>query len=61
MPKPKPSDEFYDFLSDEAIAYLIANQELDDLDNYLHFENVWAFRLLGETWFPMRFEGLSET
>ena len=54
--KPTPKDDFYDFLSDETIAYLIANQELDDLDECLHSESVVAFKLVGETWFPMKWE-----
>ncbi len=56
MPKPNPKQDFYDFLSDETIAYLIANQELDDLDEVLHFESVFAMKIAGETYFPMRYE-----
>lgn len=54
--EPTPKDEFYDFLSAETVAYLIANQELEDLDEVLHFESVRAFKLVGDCWFPMKWE-----
>lgn len=60
MPKPSPANEFYDFLADEAIANLIANQELTDMffegTLYFHSECVMTIRKVGLAHFPMRFE-----
>jgi len=56
MPKPKEDNEHYDFLSDEFIAYLIANQELTDIGDMLHSECYLASKIALGVWFPMRFE-----
>jgi len=56
MPKPKPENENYDFLSEEYIAYAIANQQLTDIGELLHTECCLAAKLGLKFKFPMRFE-----
>jgi hypothetical protein len=42
--KPNPSQEFYDWLADEAIEVLIQDKELLDSEDYLSCDIVKAVR-----------------